>query len=228
MAVGDFWYVRLSLIASSTLNGDGLDDALVNGTLLDGDIDTGNPPVAWGMLANFGGNFARATRPFTGGALAPGQTFSVNFDNGDFYPEGRYTLALLDALNSPVFEVRLYASFSPLNYQYYDALGISTSSLFYADEGLNLAVTMTSATNYTATLYRFDGVSYTWSGVMSSAPIAFRAEVENTGPTLQYALFLNSMEIVPEPSAIALGGLGAVGVALRLLRHRIRKPAEAE
>jgi hypothetical protein len=55
---------------------------------------------------------------------------------------------------------------------------------------------------------------------MDAAPEAFLAQTIQAGSGSAFDLFINSMEIVPEPSTIALGALGVAGVALRALRRR--------
>ncbi len=207
-------------IGSSTANGDGADDGNVGGLPTDGDINSSLGPVAWGMYAN-SGNTASAIRPFTGGPLDAGQTFSIDFDNGYIEPGGRVIVGLLDAFNSPIFQVGFIGGSA--NYFYLDAGGGGPTAVGYGDEGLNLSVTMTGSTNYTAVLTRRDGTSDTWSGTMSAAPEAFGALNVNsagTGGGPPFDFFINNMSIVPEPSTIALAALGLIGVAVRYLRRR--------
>jgi hypothetical protein len=208
-------------IGSSTNNGNSLDDGNMNGTANDNDIDTGSAlPAAWGMFAdNVGFNHAVATRPFIGGPLNYGQTFSINFDNGYVDESGTVILSLLDSFSNTVFSV-FYNGVLP-DYRYNDSAGTSSSGMLYGDEGLTLEVTMTGVTNYTATLTRFDGSITNWSGAMNAAPELFRAEAVFLGIDQRRHFFINSMQIVPEPSTITLGALGTLGVALRAFRRRL-------
>jgi hypothetical protein len=207
------------LIGDSTTNADGSDDGNVNGVAGDRDINTGSPATkAWGMFADLDDS-ATAIRPFTGGALNFGQTFSINFDNGFVRFGGRVAVSLLDSSSNPVFSV--FFDGGTTHYQYSDSSGTTTTSIGYGDEGLRLEVTMTGPTNYTAKLTRFDSTNQTWSGAMTAAPEAFRAQFLSAGFPLANRFYINSMAIVPEPTTIALGAVGALGVALCLLRRRV-------
>jgi hypothetical protein len=132
------------------------------------------------MYADTGGNNALAVRPFTGGALDAGQVFSVNFDNGYIRPGGQVAVGFWNALNSTVFAVAFIGGSA--FYEYNDANGTFTIGLGYGDEGLNLTVTMTGATNYFAKLTQFDGASATWSGSMNSAPVASLRKQTTSAP----------------------------------------------
>jgi hypothetical protein len=215
-------------IGDSTKNADGADDGNVNGKAKDNDINTftgSGQPVAWGMYASeigFGSatNSATAIRPFTGGPLNSGQTFSIDFDNGYVNGKvGQIRLSLLDGNFNPVFSIFFIGG--PSNYGYSDAFGSANTTIDYGDEGLRLEVTMTGPTNYLAKLTRFDGQSQTWTGSMSAAPEAFQAQTIWAGSGPSFDLFINSMAIVPEPSTITLGALGTLGVALRAFRRRL-------
>lgn len=207
-------------IGSSTLNGDGADNGTTGGVANDNDIDSSLRPVAWGLYANNGRN-SLAFRPFTGGPLALDDTFSVDFDNGYIESGGSIVVGLYDPLLQPVFLVRFTGG--NFVYEYIDASGTNSTSVQYGDEGLNLSVTMTGSTNYSATLTRRDGVSETWSGTMSAVPQYFGAINQNAAGNIggpSYDLFINNMSVVPEPSTMALAALGVIGMAVRFLRRR--------
>lgn len=209
-------------IGSSTGNGDGLDNGLSGGVANDNDIDTGTMiPVSWGMYANNGRN-AVAYRPFTGGPLSVGQTFSVDFDNGWINSTpitGQIDIGLTDSANNVIFRVSFIGG--ALNYQYADAGGIfQLSTIPFGDEGFNLSVTMTGPFAYSATLTRRDGISTNWTGTLNAAPEGFVARNFTAGSGSAHDLFINSMSIVPEPSTIALAALGVIGVAVRAFRRR--------
>jgi hypothetical protein len=115
------------LIQDSTKNGDGQDDGVSNGIAGDGDINTGSPAkLAWGMSA-IPGSSATAIRPFTGGALDLGQTFSLNCDNGSVQDGGRVIVSLLDSSSNPVFS--FFFDGGATHYQYSNSSGTTTTSI---------------------------------------------------------------------------------------------------
>jgi hypothetical protein len=210
-------------VGSSTLNGDGLDDGTTGGQANDGDIDTGMfLPVAWGIIPDPMSQL-QAIRPFTGGALALGQTFSVYFDNG-FLIYNSWSLIGLMSGYSSVLELNI----SPYGYQYADANTNVVTGMGFGDEGFRFEVTMTGPTSYVATLSRLDGSNVTWSGSMTAAPDSFYAVHGIMAPIVEPGVdfYLNRMEIVPEPSIIALGSIGVLGFAIRAYLRRIRKPGK--
>jgi hypothetical protein len=205
-------------LGSSTQNWDSADDgANVGGLPNDGDIDTDS--LAWGMFAGFGGNTATAIRPFTGGALSIGQTFSFDFDTGDISFAGTMTFSLLDALNNPVFTI---TSIPFAFYDYTDSGGTSSSGVGFGSEGATLSFTLTGATAYSATLTRRDGASASWAGTVAAAPESFRAQGVDVGDGTPFYFYVNNLSIVPEPSTLALGAAGLLGLALRAIRIRRR------
>lgn len=206
---------------SSTENGNGLDDGIFGGVANDSDIDTVSwTNVSWGMYATIG-SFASASRMFTGSTsyLEPGQSFSVNFDNGYIDPGGRFSLNLIDASLIPVLSISFFGGGSFYSIQ--DNNGSFMSPMTFGDEGFNLTVTIGStATDYTASLTRFDGSNYTWTGTFAAPAEGFSVTLENLGiggPS--YNFYINSMQIVPEPATISLAML-ATGVCLWRMRKR--------
>jgi hypothetical protein len=212
-------------IGDSTLNGDGVDDGNLHGVSADGDINSGvSSSVAWGLFAYNTSGWSRAValRPFTGGPLSPGQTFSVDFDHGYVATGGLVAVGFLDASDEVVLAVIFYGGTTFYTYGEYDGVtnNFYSTGLGHGDEGVNLTVTMTGPTTYQAALTRFDGANVSWSGAFSAPPVAFGAEANMAGPDSGFYFFINSMSIVPEPSAIALGALGAIGVSIRAIRRR--------
>jgi hypothetical protein len=204
-------------IGDSTFNGDSLDDGNVGGAAGDGDINVSLAnPVAWGLFGGFG-SIAQAYRMFTGGPLSIGEVFSVYFDNENQFM-GVAGVALIDAFSNSVMQVAYFGGLTNA-YMYLDAStsGFITTGLDYGDEGLRLDVSMIGVTNYQATLTRLDGTSVSWSGAMDAAPEGFVAWTANA---FGDKTFINRMSIVPEPPALALGALGAIGLALRAIRRR--------
>jgi hypothetical protein len=85
---------------------------------------------------------------------------------------------------------------------------------------MKLDITMTGPTSYVATLARYDGFFLSWPGTMSAPPQIFFFDNHNAGDGVLYHSFANTMSIVPEPSVVVLGALGALGVAIRAIRRR--------
>lgn len=211
-----------SFVWTSTGNADGLDDGNVNGAANDGDIDTGAiTPVSWGLWANNGGNI-RAERFFTGTpqSLEPGQIFQVDFDTGYIEPNSLVAVGLINASGTEVFSVGFTGGGA--NYWFMDANNSTPANtgLGYGSEGLRLIYTVDSVNPllYSVQLTRRDNTSVSWNGAISSAAAGFFAINFNAGGTIggsAYDFFINSMQIVPEPSTIALAALGAFGLLFR-------------
>ena len=216
-------------IGPSTANGDGLDDGVYNGVPSDGDIGI--------ALRLQGTNFtATAGRLFSSGRLAIGQTFSIDFDNGDYGYETRYAIQLYqtDSSFNPVdlaFELFLHlGSF----YGYLDT-GFGTTTLIeYGTEGLRFSFSLTgeidygTATNYSyvASLVRADGVSTSWTGEVAYRPDYLQLEhsIPIGADATVNGFYVNNLSIVPEPSTLAIlvCGAGCLWLRTRYLAHRAR------
>jgi hypothetical protein len=156
------YYINANvIIGDSTSNGDGVDDGNSYGTIGDGDINTAG--VAWGFFP-FG--YAYASRPFTGGPLDVGQTFSIDLDGGAIDAEGWLRVTLADAFDNGVFVLAA----NNTTYSYTDAEGYFPTGFDTGTEGARLEISMIGATNYQAQLTRFDGSSISWSGSMVAPP----------------------------------------------------------
>lgn len=205
------------VIQSSTVNGDG--DS--NG---DGDIDTGG--YSWGLAVG-DASIAFAIRPFTGGDLSPGQTFSVDFDFGYHYDPSKsgMLVGFFDSsLGADVFGIYVRTNSTTLFYT--DALNdLTPIPVGNNDEGFRLIFFMTGLTNYQATIVsKLTGSSYGWSGTLSNAPayfVAQNASVETGSTDNPYRLFINSMEIVPEPRMLSLILFGGMSLGIRRAYRRL-------
>lgn len=219
-------------ILSSVLNADLSDNATVGGVANDSDINTTIGPLpdqsgapdpnttvaqSWGMYAN-NGQLAQGFRPFTGGALAVGQVFSMDFDNGYIDNGGQVGLGLLNAAGATLWQIN-YSGGSPFYFNV-DAAGTVATTVGYGDEGLNVAFTLTGPASYTMTLTRRDGVSQTINGNLiangDQSIAQVRAFNSNAGDGSPRDAFFNTMTVVPETSAALIGAIGLLG----LLRRR--------
>jgi hypothetical protein len=187
-------------IGSSTGNGNG--DG--NG---DGDIDTAGE--AFGLYAN-SGDEALATRSFTGGPLGPGQTFSIDFDNG-----------FIDFGNEVVFRLfgngntRLVFGFGggQSNYVVIDGTGLHDTGVPFTDEGLSVDVTLLLNNGYELSI---NGTQVFTGTIGAGDPIdEFGLLNDNAGSGSSNDAFFNSFAVtgtvIPEPATIVLAGLVLLG-----------------
>lgn len=163
------------------------------------------------------GGSSTADRPFTGGALAAGQSFSVSLANtatingeiGFQFLSGstvRWTLKFVGGRTnwdinhggSDFSSGQAYAANTPLNLNFTYNGGNSYSYTFGSGSGNNL----TSANN----LSDIDGV---------------RFYSVNQGADQNFGF--NNLSVVPEPSTYALLGLAALGVGAHAFRRRCRR-----
>lgn len=195
-----------------------------------GDIDTNSQ--AWGMYAN-SGSLATATRSFTGGALAVGQSFSLAFDNGNIDTGSSDTFSLLDAGNNVLFQFG-FASGAP-DYFYSDSHAQSQDSgIGFTYFGLDTVFTLTSATTYSFTVTPIDSsiAAKTISGTINGSIAGFEAVNDNAGSGTTNNFYINSAAVsaapnsaVPLPASLGLvlvGGLGLAGMALSRRRSGIQ------
>lgn len=212
---------------SSTVNGDGLDDGLTFGLPPgipgDGDINvpSADGPKSWGLLADptAAASLAEAVRPFAGPPLLPGETFSIDFDNGTVVPGGAVGFGLLSA-GVARFEFLIGATGGP--YFVMDSAGFTPTPVPYTTEGMSLAFTLVTVDTYTLTVTPKGAAPIvspvlTLAGPLGGGLDAVRIFNFGSGAGGGPAdAFYNSMSIIPEPTTIALVGLALVGfVALR-------------
>ena len=203
-----------NFVGTSANNGDGDGNS-------SGDINTANR--AWGIWANGGGEIY-AVRPFTGGALAVGQTLTIDMDNGFIDSGGvvgvRLTSSLTTLTNATrEFEFRFVGGNST-----YDVISNpnQSSTLGFTDGGLNLVFQLTSATTYSLSVTRFHDTASpvvwnTTGTLVSGNPILGLAlRNQNAGSNSQRDGFFNSISLTPEPASLSMLALGL----LVLRRHK--------
>lgn len=201
-------------VGSSTANGDGDSNA-------DGDINTSGE--ALGIYAN-GGQSVSAVRGFTGGALSVGQTFIISFDNG-WLDTGSSDVLTLES-STGTDRLSFFFTGGNANYELFDNSGFVNTGIGFSDEGMTLAVTLTGADTYSVLITPLGGGSATnISGTLQNAgaPIdQVQVANNNAGSGGNFDFYVNSLQVIPEPSTMALTGLGMLGLGF-LRRRRLAK-----
>lgn len=180
--------------------------------------------VAWGTYGNSGNN-AVATRPFIT-ALAAGETFAAQMDNGFIDGGSSVGIRLADSSGTPRFVFQFTGGTS--NYQIIDGSGTVNTTLGFTDTGLTTALDLINADTYLFTVTTGTGATYqrtaTLGGTAGSAIDRFIAFNNNAGFGGTNDAYFNRISIspVPEPASILLVcGLGSVAVnAVRRRRRR--------
>ncbi len=182
-----------------------------------GNINTGNQ--SFGIFANPGTAFANADRTFAGGTLSVGQTFSlqlaVNFRNGN---KGFN----LFAGGSSAFNFNIA---DPAGYQVNTASGSTTLALsFQSNSVFTLSFTQTNATTMAVSIIRTSSAgtenAYSANLAVSNAD-SFRIYNSGTGDgSAANNIYANNLAIIPEPSTVALLGVGCLAGVAALHRRR--------
>jgi hypothetical protein len=177
-----------------------------------------NSPNArsWGAFANSGGA-ADAIRPFS--ALAAGETFSADFDNGFIDNGGSEGVRLADSSTGFTMWQFLFTGGQNV-YQVFDGRGFVDTTLPFTDDGLHIDFTLTGTTTYSATIREADGATQTLSGSLANAGnVSQFAFFDHNGGFQQVNnVYANNLAIVPEPSSTTLFLIN-IGAGLVLLRR---------
>lgn len=210
-------------VASSTGNGDGLDDGSTRGAANDRDIDTNGR--AWGMYASLDASMdgALAYRGLTGGPLSIGQSIQIDMDNGYIQPAGVNTVGvqfLVSDGNEAFF--RFKGGDSTYELLSNNFTTIDTTTLGFADEGMTVSLTRTGFATMvlTATLRNGDTqtVPLTMTGSAGADVIGVLMNNDSAGPGSSHDAYFNSIRVIPEPASAALLGIAGLVTFIRRTR----------
>ena len=180
--------------------------------------------------ANAGGSpQAVAFREFTGGSLSVGQTFNIRFYNsgvdysggsvGLTLRTGNITNSVADYNNGGRFEFSFLQGAT--NYYIYDGAGTFHTAIPWQSSGLDLSLTLTSADTYdlkvvqlgSGTTNLFTG--RTLGGTSGSGIDSTALYDRFAGPGADEGnIRFNNMEIIPDPSTIALFTMALAGLLI--------------
>ena len=180
---------------------------------------------AWGLYAN-SSNVSDAVRPFTGGALSVGQTVKIDLDQGYEDTGATVGIGLQNSSFDNLMQVYYIGGDSVNSWKKNDAANQSDLSpnVPFSGDGFHLEITLATATTYTGVLTSNDGGSAAFSGTLIS-PLGGQDITQvrlfnfNSGMGDNANFYGNSLAIVPEPSTVALVGLGMLG-ALVIRRRK--------
>jgi hypothetical protein len=143
--------------------------------------------TGFGLWANNGGT-STATRSFNT-PMAAGDSFALRFDNNWINDGGETGFALADSTGAVRF--RFYFVGGQTNYGITDSTTARDSGLAYTGNGLNLTLTLTSATAYTLSTgsTNITGTLATGGGAISRLVV----ENKNAGPDTERNLYIGSM-----------------------------------
>ena len=146
---------------------------------------------AWGLYAN-STNLSEVKRPLAS-ALATGQTFSVQFDNGYIDTGYGVGIALQNASGDTLWECYFNGGDAT-----YNLTGTQTD-IGWTSNGIAIALTLSSPTSYVATLTPVGGAARTYAGNFTAASnrsaTVFRAWNWNAGSGADHDFFFNRLQI---------------------------------
>jgi hypothetical protein len=165
------------------------------------------------------GGSVDANTTFAGGALAIGQTVSINFNMRALDPGTQAGLSLLNGSGNAITFAIIGGG--PNNYYYTDAgsTGANAGPLGYQyQNAIHIAFTVTGAGTYSATASNGNGTD-NWSGTFSGSLLGM--DVFNHAGGNGSDVGFNNLTVVPEPSTWAM--LAAGGVMLLGYRRSSRR-----
>ncbi|TAL05939.1 MAG: hypothetical protein EPO07_02735 [Verrucomicrobia bacterium] len=193
-----------------------------------GNIDTGSSK-SWGMYANSGGSpLSEAIRSFNG-TLSVGQSVSLKMDNGFVNSGGTVGFGLRNSSGVNRFELFFVGGES--FYKYNDGTSSTATSIGFTRDGIQITFTQNAANGFSVSIVS-GASSASYTGTMSGSDIdRIRFFNSNSGSGSDHDLFFNSLQLVPEPTNVALTLFGVLacagGVWSRVRRSRSVTMAES-
>ena len=188
-------------------------------------INSGNGD-AWGLYAN-SSQTAAAIAPFSEGNLSVFQTFSVQMQNNDIQTGGTVGFGLQNSSGQNVFEFYFVGggSFYDINVWQNASTGNQiASTVGYTSGPMTLDFTLEPGDGWLFSIYEGNTLKQTltsvadgdlWSSVSQARLFDF-----NSGSGSQNNVYFNNLEIVPEPSALAVFGLSGLMMSFVVRRRR--------
>ena len=165
-----------------------------------------NAGPSFGLFGNASG-VSSADRPFTGGPLTAGQTFSIDLGNSLHINTGGDVGLNLTAAGTPEFTLKFTGGQSTwaLNDGGTD---FNISQGFAANTDLLFTFTYNGGSSYSYTFGSAAGNNFTASGTISGIDgVRLFSNNQGAGDNLGF----NNLAIIPEPSTVALVGIGLLG-----------------
>ena len=204
---------------SFTYGGGGPKGALIGNSSANGDGSSGNINTtgnkSFGLYAD-PYNEIHATRSFTYGTLAAGQEFLVNLDNGYINNGASVGFILQKSDGTALFKYSFVGGQSFYQYDVPSGTGGGNTSVGFTADGLSVAFALGSGNAFSV---KVNG-NVEGSGTLAAGDIS-KVEFFNigTGPGPNYNFFFNSLQVVPEPTTIALSIFGALALAGLVIRR---------
>lgn len=174
---------------------------------------TGLSSTSFGLYSgNDAGAFSNALRPFAGGVLLAGQTFSVNLGN-TITINGEIGLQLRSSGTSLI--TLKYVNGQP-NWQLWDGgSDFSAGQRYAANTSLAFSFTYNGANSYSYTFGTGSGNNYIATNTLTSINEVLFYD-NNQGASQNFGF--NDLSVVPEPSTWILIGIGSAFLLWRIRR----------
>ena len=196
----------------------------------DGNIDTSGSK-SWAFYAN-SGDVTNAVRTFISGGingqstLGSGETFSLALDNGYIDTGGAVGFGLQNS--SGANRIEFFFLGGDLSYSIKIGATTLSTGIGFTSAGLSLQFTQNSGTGWSMAITPNGGLTSTFTDASAGSAALAAGDISQVR-VFDYApgggggakdAFVNSMQVVPEPSSIALLLCGFAGGALALRRKR--------